>query len=494
MLMTPLAVDAATLAAWIVWALAVVAVVAVVYGLVTDDREPTIVLAWLFVVLLIPVIGVVAYFFIGRDFRHRPAPLAERTKPIAADPRLEPVLAAGSGSAEVTAARLRGTAGSRIEHVGRHEGGTTPLPAYDVRLFFAGSEKFGDLLTDLRGARRYVHLMYLIWEKDVLTAEVTEILLDRLRAGVEVNIIYDWLSSMPYKKDELKRLAAAGARVVPCYKRPSQLNYRNHMKMAIIDGRVVYSGGMNMGQEYIDGQPRFATWRDTHFRMSGPIVAPYLSLFATTWSRNRRSEDLFTGYLPAPEDRTGDRAEGGSGLPVQVLHSSVSTQFPTIRDVFLVALGDASRRVWVQSPYFVPDEPLLTAMCVAAASGIDVRLMITGVPDKKIPFFAAHTYFAKLLESGVTVYKYDGGFLHAKTVTVDDDVAVIGTCNWDIRSLLLHDEVVSVFYDEAITRAVAGQYEQDIGACSQVTVAELAGFSRRERVRNSVYRLLSRLL
>jgi cardiolipin synthase len=363
-----------------------------------------------------------------------------------------------------------------------------PLPAYDVKLYFAGADKFRDLLADLRHADRYVHLMYLIWEKDRLTAEVTEILLERLRAGVEVNIIYDWLSSLPFKKDELERLAAAGARVVPCYKRMSQLNYRNHMKMAIIDGRVVYSGGMNMGQEYIDGGPRFDVWRDTHFRMSGPVLAPYLSLFASTWSLNKRSEDLFTGYLPEPDDRSE------SGVPVQVLHSSVSTAFPTIRDVFVVALTNARRRVWVQSPYFVPDEPLITAMCVAATSGIDVRLMMTGVPDKKIPFYAAHTYFGKLLEAGVTVYKYDAGFLHAKTVTVDDDVAIIGTCNWDIRSLLLHDEVVSVFYDEQIATSVADRYELDISACSEVTMADLSGLSGRQRLRNSVYRLLSRLL
>ncbi len=126
--------------------------------------------------------------------------------------------------------------------------------------------------------------MYLIWERDELTAEVTGILMDRLAAGVQVHILYDWLSSLPYKKSELKALAAAGATVVPCYKKPRQLNYRNHMKMAIIDLAVVYSGGMNMGQEYIDGGPRFDVWRDTHFRMTGPVVAPYLQLFAATGS------------------------------------------------------------------------------------------------------------------------------------------------------------------------------------------------------------------
>jgi cardiolipin synthase A/B len=482
-------VELATVATWVLWALAAAAVIGIAYALVTDDREPTIVLAWLFVILLVPILGIVAYFFLGRDLRRQavhPSDVGQPSVVAGRDPT--PVVADSSGVPSAATADLPGSTRQRIEQTGTYEAGATPLPAEEVRLYFTGADKFRDLLADLRAAERYVDLMYLIWEKDRLTAEVTEILLDRLRAGVEVNIIYDWLSSKPYKKDELEQLAAAGARVVPCYKKLSQLNYRNHMKMAIIDGRVVYSGGMNMGQEYIDGGPRFDVWRDTHFRMSGPVVAPYLSLFAATWLRNGRSEDLTTRHLP------GLDSPSEADVPVQVLHSSVSTQFPTIRDVFLVALTNARRRVWIQSPYFVPDEPLLSAMCVAAASGVDVRLMMTGVPDKKIPFYAAHTYFNRLLASGVTVYKYDAGFLHSKTVTVDDDVAIIGTCNWDIRSLLLHDEVVSVFYDEATATANAEQYEQDIRACSVVTTAELSRLSGRERLRNSVYRLLSRLL
>ena len=166
--------------------------------------------------------------------------------------------------------------------------------------------------------------MYLIWEQDELTAEVTRILQERLAAGVEVHILYDWLSSMPYKKAELSRLAEAGAVVLPCYRRLPQLNYRNHMKMVIVDGGVVYSGGMNMGQEYIDGGERFATWRDTHFRLTGPVVvAPYLRLFASTWTANGGQGDLFTGYLPPLTPR-----RPGEGTPVQVLHSSVSTPVP----------------------------------------------------------------------------------------------------------------------------------------------------------------------
>jgi cardiolipin synthase len=489
--MDTLTVDVATTAFSLLGLVVACTLVGVVLALATDDRDPSVVLAWLLVILLVPVLGVVAYFFIGRNYRresrrrHEPrvamAELAERS--------LGPVVTAAQTFTEAAVKGLTGTPGQRLESTGRQEGGSVVLPADDVRLYFSGADKFHDLFVDMRSARQHIHLMYLIWERDELTSQVTDILLERLHAGVEVRILYDWLSSLPYKKDELERLSAAGASVVPCYKRLGQLNYRNHMKMAIIDAETVYSGGMNMGQEYIDGGKRFDVWRDTHFRMTGPAVAPYLSLFASTWLLTGRSEDLFTAYM-CPASVHGP----GEGVPVQVLHSSVSTPLPTIRDVFIAGLLNARQQVWVQSPYFVPDEPLVTAMCVAASSGVDVRFMMTGVPDKKLPFYAAHAYYKKLLDAGVRVYQYRAGFLHAKTVTVDDEVAIVGTCNWDIRSIILHDEVVSVFYDKEIARIFADRYERDMADCLEVTFDDLSALSALQRLRNSIYRLTSRLL
>ena len=471
--------------------LVAVAVVAVIFALTTDDREPSIVLAWLFVILLVPVIGVVAYFFVGRNHRRETRRRTDgRGGTLAtAEESLRPtVLAQASFSAAATKERV-GTPAERVMVLGQREGGRGLLPADTVQVYVAGADKFRDLLDDLRGAKRYIDLMYLIWERDELTAQVTEILSDRLRAGVEVHILYDWLTSLPFRKSELKRLASEGAKVVPCYRSAGTLNYRNHMKIAIVDGEVVYSGGMNMGQEYIDGGERFAVWRDTHLRMTGAVVTPYVWLFAKIWSHNKQSEDLFTDYAPAPVARAP-----GDGTAVQVLHSSVSTDFPAIRDVFIMALLNARARVWVQSPYLVPDDPLLTAMCLAAAGGTDVRFMMTGVPDKKVPFYAAQAYYPRLLASGVRVYQYAAGFLHSKTVTVDDEFAIIGTCNWDIRSIILHDEVVAVLHDEIITAQCAEQYLRDIKDCVEITEERLASLTAYQRFRNSVYRLFSRLL
>ena len=476
---------------WAIDILILLAIASVVIILATDDRDPSTVLAWLFVVLLLPVLGLIAYFFIGRNFR-RDSP--RRRKIMAqmdavANESQGPVTAANTEFTEAAIADLAATPGARIQSVGLTEGGVAPLPADSVDIYTAGSQKFPALLEEMATAERYIHLMYLIWEQDELTAKVKEVLLDRLKAGVKVHILYDWLSCISYKKDELKELAAAGAVVAPCYKRLPQVNYRNHMKMVIIDGKSVYSGGMNMGQEYIDGGPRFNVWRDTSFRLSGPVVAPYLMLYASTWLYNGGTEDLATEFMPPAEEH--HRHEG---IPVQVLHSSVQTTFKTIRDVFITALLNARERIWIQSPYFVPDEPLITAMCTAAASGTDVRFMMTGVPDKKIPFNAAMAYYPQLLRAGVKVYQYKAGFLHAKTVTVDDQLSIIGTCNWDIRSQILHDEVVSIFYDQGVATRYAEQYERDLEDCERITMDFLQSLSRGQRFRNSVARLFSRLL
>ena len=261
------------------------------------------------------------------------------------------------------------------------------------------------------------------------------------------------------------------------------------MKIALVDGEVVYTGGMNMGQEYIDGGRRFARWRDTHVRLTGPIAAPFVILFAALWRLNGGREDLAAGYLPEPGSGRCDGA-----VPVQVLHSSVATPFKSIRDAFIVALLEARESVWIQTPYFIPDEPLLNAMRTAALAGTDVRLMTVGVPDKKYVRWAAYPYYRQVLESGCRVFQYTAGFLHAKTVTVDGRWCVIGTCNWDIRSLMLHEEVSCAFYDEAFAQRHAEIFRDDLESCREFTLEDWHALSSGERVRNSFLRLFSRLL
>ena len=468
----------------------VLALLSMVFVLLTDDRDPSVVMAWLFILGLAPGLGFLAYVFLGRNFRRETRAGGGDFQSIrSAMAGIEDVQqAAAPVLTALLEARPDGPA-ARVARVAQRAGNALVVGADTLEVYYSGKDKFPRLLGDLAGAQRTITLMYLIWERDELTAKVTEVLLDRIAAGVEVIILYDWLTSISYRKSELRRLRRAGALVQPCYRRLLRINYRNHMKIAVIDGQVAYTGGMNMGQEYADGGRRFASWRDTHLRMTGPVVAPLQALTAGVWNMNGRSEDLTEErFMPSSP------VAAPGATPVQVVHSSAWTAHRANRDVFITALGAAAQSVWIQSPYFIPDEPLLVAMTTAASSGLDVRFMMAGVYDKAVPWWVAQTYFRPLLESGVRIFQYEAGFLHSKTVLLDEDLTIIGTCNWDIRSLILHDEVSTVIHDTDVTLRTREQYLADQESCSEVTLATLQGISRAATVRNQVLRLTSRIL
>ena len=441
---------------------------------------------------LLPFVGVILYFFIGRNYR-RETPLRQRILgEIEAEAAhvLSPVYESyGQFTAEAEAS-LVGHLGPQARGLGQTRGRHAHLPATSVELFTSGAEKFDALLDDMR--RRTAPHPPHVPDLGAGRAhrQVTEVLLEKLRQGVEVRILYDFVTSLRYRKDELRLLARSGARVKPCFKRLGQINYRNHMKIALVDGEVVYTGGMNMGQEYIDGGRRFARWRDTHVRLTGPIVAPFAILFAALWRLNGGREDLAAGYLPEPGS---GRDEGA--VPVQVLHSSVATPFKSIRDAFIVALLEAHESVWIQTPYFVPDEPLLTAMRTAALAGTDVRLMTVGVPDKKFVLLGGASLLpadprerrARLPVHGRVPARQDGD---GRRSLVRDRHLQLGHPQPDAaRGGLLR----------VLRRGLRPETRRGLptriwSLCREFTLEDWHALSGGERVRDSFVRLFSRLL
>ena len=288
------------------------------------------------------------------------------------------------------------------------------MTAASAEIFPTGEEKFGRLKADLAAATRFIHVQYFIWEDDELTDALTAILKERAQAGVQVRVLYDYLGSKHWDKSKLEALVPLGAKVARDVISLSHLNYRDHRKIVVIDGEIGYTGGYNVGQEYVDGGKRFARWRDTHVRVTGQVVGELQALFATRWFDQTKEDVLTEEYLPAPP--VGD---GADGVLCQVVAQAVEDPWNSSRRAHMLAVGNAGRRVWIQSPYFVPEVGLYDTMINAALSGVDVRFMMTGVPDKKVPFWAAWTYFRRLLKAGVHVYLYEAGFLHAKTIVID---------------------------------------------------------------------------
>jgi len=464
-------------------------VVGVAIVLINDHREPTRTLSWLLFIYLLPGVGLVLYYFFGRNFRkktlrsgwwHR---LAETARPVRE--RIVDRYADEIARGEALAAELGFAEVVKVAEAGES---SFPLPAYDVHIMPSGAEKFDQLKRDLAAARETINIMYFIWERDQLTRALVDILVDRCKAGVEVRMLNDYVGNIQFRKDQLRELQAAGGTVAYDVSALGQANYRNHQKIVVIDGVRGYTGGCNVGQEYIDGGDRFASWRDTHVVYTGPAVAALQALFARRWLAVK-DESLFTERFFPAEYPTGERAS-----VALTVSTGIDSVWETSRRAHVVGMGEASERIWIQSPYFVPTTDIHVAMVNAALAGVDVRLMMTGVPDKKSAWYAANTYMEPFLAAGGRVFQYTAGFFHAKTMTLDGKVCVIGTQNMDTRSLELHRELMVWFFDPVLTAEHDRIFENDMTCCREITLADLEAQTGFQRFRDSAYRLASNVL
>jgi cardiolipin synthase len=454
---------------WLVVPLFVYWLVVIVL-LIYDNREPSSTLLWLLTLIFLPGIGIILFLFFGRDWKVITARRHWAEGYVAAvTAKMRPVYERNEAADRVFGERYGSGLAADISATIERENGSRPLPADGVEIFPTGAENFARLEQDLAAATSFVNMEFFIWEQDELTARITAILLDRLAAGVELRLLYDYVGSISHKKDELKKLEAAGAKVSADVTQLFKLNYRNHRKIVVIDGVIGYTGGMNLGQEYIDGGKRFPTWRDTNIRITGQAVAELQKLFAMRWFEDEHEDVLQDRYLPPAQDGSLD----GRVLTQLVAHTIESP-------------WEAGRRA-----HIVPDPGTYDAMINSALSGVDLRFMMTGWVDKKLPFWAAQTYYEPLLLAGARIYLYEAGFFHAKTIAIDSTICAVGTMNMDIRSLRLHKELMEWIYDADITRRLEDIFERDLEQCREVTLKDIRSAGRWERFRNSFARLFS---
>lgn len=462
--------------------------IAVVVLIVSEDREPTSALAWLLVLMAMPILGLLIYFFFGRNW----PVITQRTETTKRKHRLVAEFmptAYQRYSDQIDQFRVQKTATwmVRNDSLIREKVGAQPLPTRTCEIFGDGQEYFDTLIADLAGAQRFIHMSYFIWKSDALTARITQTLLDRLAAGVEVRILNDFLGCLRTPKDEWKRLRAAGAKVDTDMSDLAKINYRNHRKITVVDGEIGHTGGFNVAQEYIDGGKRFPAWRDTGLRMTGPGVADLEKLFDIRWYE-AFGEDLFRrDYYPDPDLPPGE-------IMVQTVHHGYDDPWRSVTRSYQVAISGARERILLQSPYFVPDASTMDVLVNAAASGVRVDLMTTGWLDKKIPWYAAESFFDRFLDAGGRIWLWEKGFFHAKSLTVDDTACAIGTLNLDMRSLHINKELMVWIYDPQIVASHRQLVLDDLDECRELTLQEVRSWSRARRARNSAARLLSNLL
>jgi cardiolipin synthase len=462
--------------------------VAVIVMMIAMDRDPSITIAWILVLCLIPGLGLVLYYFTGRNWSE----ISKKSKWHKARQSIRIPYMSGIYEKYKEQAQefLDSEHSVQQEHLVRtiwNQTGTPPLPARDVEYWTAGADYFPVLLDDLRNAKKYIHMQYFTWEDDELARSIADVLIERLKCGVEVRILNDFFGSITYSKKDLKRVRAAGGTVLSDVTALNKINYRNHRKITVVDGVIAHTGGFNIGQEYIDGGDRYEMWRDTGLRFKGPAVLKMQDLFAQRWFEVEHQSLWVEEFFPVDKVGQGDTL-------LQVAAQGVEDVWHSATSSYEVAISRANEYVWLQSPYYVPTPDLEEALINAAFAGIDVRLMITGHPDKKIAWDAAFTYFKPLIESGVKVYLYEAGFLHAKAIVTDDLAVAIGTMNLDTRSLLLHKELVVWMYDRELATSYKEVFLNDLLSCRRITIDELNAIKPLRRFRNSAYRLTSRLL
>lgn len=452
-------------------------------------------MAWILSILTIPVLGLAAYVLAGIDWRKRKLvnkvpeevfsfflrPVLERQNVL-----IDTMLRSDDPKQRRAARNIRLLARAAAAPVTTNN---------SVSSFYSGAEKFDSLVSDIEKAVESIHMEYYIWYSDSLGERLLEVLERKARDGVTVRLIFDgWGSfgkiSFAYRK-ALKEAGIEFAYFLDLTNPIARIkiNYRNHRKIAVIDGQVAYTGGMNVAENYINGGRRFNEWRDTHIRIEGPAVSMLQAVFLIDWHNSGRELLLQESMFPV------NLAESGTdGIPIQIAISGPDSPWEGIRLHYLELLNSAREEVLIQTPYYIPGEAVEQAMIAAALRGVRVILMTVGRPDKRIPFWAAQTYFVPLLEAGVEIYRYQAGFLHSKVFIQDRIIASVGTCNVDLRSFYLDYEVNAVMYSPEEAALQAEQIFEDLKQCLPVTINDIEDITQFARLRNAAFRLLSPLM
>jgi cardiolipin synthase A/B len=338
-----------------------------------------------------------------------------------------------------------------------------------VELLVDGEATFRSLFAGIEGAERYILVQFYIVRDDRVGRELKRLLEEKARAGVKVRFLYDEIGSYQLPRTYVQELAAAGVDVRPFHSTRGsgnrfQLNFRNHRKVVVVDGRLGWLGGLNVGDEYLGRDAQLGEWRDTHLLMEGPATICLQLSFVEDWHW-ASGEILQLDWVPS--------AVVGSGVPVLVLPSGPADRFETASLMVQHAINSATSRLWISSPYFVPDEGVIGALKLAALRGVDVRILIPERPDNPLTYFAAYAFIGPLLEVGVKVYRYQAGFLHGKAFLIDGLASAVGTVNLDNRSFRLNFEITAWVMDPDFASRVEAMFHTDFTRARLMTREEI---------------------
>lgn len=449
-----------------------VAAVFMVLFIVIKRDESTYKLLWLLIILTMPLVGALLYLFFGN--KRTAKPLKKRLQGVesSGDPHPLPVGEtpfAGEKRMEQTIRWLERKTGYPL------------CKARPVRYYPLGDDMFPDMLRDMKSAKRSIYIEYFIIEPGQMWDTMMEVLEDKLRQGVDVRVMYDDLGSISsFNFSNARELTQKGIPCVPfnpLLALKGTANYRDHRKMLIVDNEIAYSGGINLSDRYINLEHPYGHWKDTGFRLTGEGVHSFTHMFLTFWN----AFALKKGEVGTPMPTLQDSAEAPQETDGYVLsyYDSPLEHDATSNQLFIDLLSQSTDYAWFFTPYLMLGDDLMAAMLAAARRGVDVRIIMPGIPDKKLIFRMSRSFYQVLLNGGVKIYEYTPGFVHAKSFVSDDKVATIGTVNLDYRSLFLHFENNSLFYRSGIVEKIKEDFLATQALCSEVQPYDKKRYSRR---------------
>lgn len=468
--------------------------IAVVLLLFVEKKTPTVTLSWLLVLTFMPVIGMILYFMLGSTYK-----LKIMTRKYS----LEKV------EEEYNQAFLK------LQHTGSlpkayqyyhdmillNEKNSSSIftLANDCKLYTDAHDKFDDLFEDIKQAKKSIHIAYFIFKtKDEIGQELLQLLTKRAKDGVQVKLIYDRLGCLKTRQKDFDDLTAAGGEVLPflpkLFRTWFHFNYRYHRKIVVIDGQIAYTGGINVGDDYLSKYSHITPWRDSAIRLIGECVQVMQLRFLCDWyflyKQDVKNENPF--FIEDILDRSVKPLPVKNDMGVQILSSGPDSETSYIKESYIKMIMSAKKYIYIETPYFVPDETFLTVLRMACLSGIDVRIMLPKKPDKPYVYGITLSYAEELLKAGAKVYLREG-FIHAKSIVIDDFVTNIGSCNIDIRSFVLDYELNALIYQREFALANKEAFFEDMKHSRELYLQDMKKSSIIVRILQKILRLFAPL-
>ncbi len=474
---------------WSQYLIAIIIIIVIIY-LILEHRDPNRTISWILVIILVPIVGLILFYFLGKNYKKK---RLFSKKGIIDIRQTEKLIAWQSehllDDLDVTNSKVL----SKIGVIKLLLNNNKALLTHNnkVQILNNGNETFPAIFEALKAANHHIHLEYYMIEEGEIGTQLKSILIEKALQGIEIRLIYDDVGSWGLSNNFINDLKNAGINAqafIPVrFPRFAQkINFRNHRKIIIIDGNIGFIGGLNFADRYMYGIPEIGFWRDTHLKIEGTSVGSLQVIFLTDW--------YFTSDQLLNEQKYFPKYKPCEKCLVQIATSGPDSDWESIMQAYFYTISTARDYLYISTPYFIPNESILTAIKTVALSGVDVKIILPSRNDSKLTYYGSMSYIKELLEANVSIYMYNRGFTHSKILIVDDIICSVGTANMDLRSFDQNFEVNALIYDEKIAIKLKESFMDDLTFCELLNLDEYSKRPISRRIAEGIARIFSPIL